>query len=375
MNKKILFLQTNYPTFLNSFYKNNPNWKNLNYKQLMKLWAEEYFGSSNFYSKNLSFYKWRGKEIIANDKNSQFKWAKENKINTNRFIDNFLKFVPGYIKNTINTPDRGIFNIFLKQVKKFKPDVIYSHHLGLFSPYQLSKIKENTKLLVGQIASPIPKNTNILKRYDLLISSFPHFVKKFKKMGIKSEYLPWCAEENILKKVGEKKRKYNVSYVGGFTPHHSKGNKIFNQVSKNVKIDFWGYGENFLLPTSKIRKNFHGQAWGKKMYTIYASSKIVINRHINISNNYANNMRMYEATLMGALLITDEKQNMNEFFKAGKEVITYKNAKDLLYKIRYYLKHNKKRIIIARAGQRRTLKNHTYTIRMKQLDKILRKYL
>ena len=86
-------------------------------------------------------------------------------------------------------------------------------------------------------------------------------------------------------------------------------------------------------------------------------------------------MRMYEATLMGALLITDEKQNMNEFFDTHKEVVTYKDAEELLFKIRHYLKHEKERKRIAQAGQKRTLKDHIYKIRMKQLDTILRKYL
>jgi spore maturation protein CgeB len=84
---------------------------------------------------------------------------------------------------------------------------------------------------------------------------------------------------------------------------------------------------------------------------------------------------MFEATGMGALLITDSKKNMDEFFKSGSEVITYKSAEDLTAKIKYYLKNEKERLKIAKSGQKRTLKDHTYKKRMIELDKILRKYI
>jgi spore maturation protein CgeB len=41
------------------------------------------------------------------------------------------------------------------------------------------------------------------------------------------------------------------------------------------------------------------------MFKILARSKIVINRHGTIAGNYAVNMRMYEATGSGAMLVTE----------------------------------------------------------------------
>ena len=40
------------------------------------------------------------------------------------------------------------------------------------------------------------------------------------------------------------------------------------------------------------------------MYNILSRSKISFNRHINVAENNANNMRLYEATGMGSLLLT-----------------------------------------------------------------------
>jgi glycosyltransferase involved in cell wall biosynthesis len=371
---KILFLQTNYPAFLNNFYKKSRKWKDLSYEELMKTWAEKWFGTADFYSKHLKQFGWDGKEIIINDWNSQSKWAKENGLKIKKEELPLTGFLPPMLKNLIGA-QRWIPKILLEQVKKFKPDVIYSHNVSIFLPNDLKKIKKYTKLLIGQIASPLPINKTPLYEYDLIITSFPHFVEKFRNLGINSEYLRWCVEKSIPEKIGKKKKIYDVTYVGGFTPHHSKGNKELEELAKEVKVDFWGYGEKTLLPTSPIRQNFHGQAWGKEMYEIFAKSKIVINRHINTAGNYANNMRMFEATAMGALLVTDSKKNMDEFFRAGEEVITYKDSSDLIEKVKYYLKHDKEKQKIAKAGQKRTLEDHAYGVRMKRLDEILKKYL
>lgn len=371
---KILFIQTNYPAFLKRFYNKHPNWESYSYEKLKEKWKNELFGSSGFYSKALKNLGWKTMEVTMDDWNSQSKWAEENNIQIGGLKDVLLRKVPFPIKTRLGVIDNWITKVLLKQIELFSPNVVYFHHLGLLDKNELQEVKRRTKLLVGQIASPLP-DKKLLKEFDLIISSFPHFVKKFKEIGVDSEFLKWCAEKSIPKKIGKKKRIYDVSYVGAFTPHHSEGNKMLETLASEVKVDFWGYGQNTLLPTSPIRKNFHGQAWGREMYEIFAKSKIVVNRHINVAENYANNLRMYEATLMGVLLITDHKKNLDKIFKVGKEAVAYKNSSGLIKKVKYYLDHDKEREKIAKAGQKRTLKDHTYDVRMKELDKILRRYL
>lgn len=371
---KIILAQTNYPTFLNDFYKKNPKIKNKSFETIKSYWSKEMFGSSDFYMQNLKPLGWSGTELILNDWIMQSKWMEENGFKIKHPNHPLSKFLPPRIKNLLGL-NGWMKEAFFRQVETLNPDVLYIHDLTLLNKADLKFLKNHTRLLVGQIAYPLPLNQGVLGSYDLIISSFPHFVDKFRSMGIKSEYLRWCSDHRIPKVIGKKIRKYNVSYVGGFTPHHSNGNSVFEKVAEKIKVDFWGYGESFLMPGSFIKRNFHGNAWGRKMYEIFASSKIVINRHINISEGYANNMRMFDATIMGALLITDHKKNMNEFFEVGREVVTYKNADDLIKKINYYIKNPLELNKIALAGQKRTLKSHTYKSRMKELDIILKKYL
>ena len=83
------------------------------------------------------------------------------------------------------------------------------------------------------------------------------------------------------------------------------------------------------------------------------------------------NMRTFEATACGALLITPNLPYLKELFEIGKEIVVYDDILDLEKKINYYLKHDKEREKIARAGQIRTLKDHTYSKRVEKIIKTL----
>lgn len=370
---RILLVQTNYQGFLTKFYRDNADWPNLNFQAISNLKNETLFGSANFYSKSLARLGHLAKEIVADDMNLQLKWAKENKFYVNpNFMERYSAKLPSIVKNKLGG-DKTKLKILFQQILDFKPDVVYFHDVQSFPTTFLKLVKGNVGLVAGQIAYPI-SNEKTLQGYDLLISSFPHYVKKFRNMGIASERLNWCFEDSILTKIKPTQRVYDVVFVGGFSLYHSHGNRNLEKLSKEVKIDFWGYGLNQLLPNSSIRKNYHGELWGQEMFEVFAKSKIVINRHINVAGSYANNMRMFDVTGMGALLITDFKPNMKEFF-TDKEVVTYKNSNELIKKTQYFLNHPLEREKIAIAGQRRTLKEHTYTHRMKELAEIFKKYL
>ncbi len=194
-------------------------------------------------------------------------------------------------------------------------------------------------------------------------------------MGLESEYQKLAFESRILNKIGKQKRIYDVTFIGSFTPDHSEGTKVLEEVAKKIPVHVWGQGLEYLSPNSSLRKNYHGEAWGLGMYKILAQSKIVINRHISVSSNYANNMRLYEATGIGAMLITDKKINLKDLFNIGTEIEEYKDSKDLSDKIKYFLENDIERIKIAKAGQLRTLKDHNYPVRMKELNQLILKYL
>lgn len=51
---------------------------------------------------------------------------------------------------------------------------------------------------------------------------------------------------------------------------------------------------------------------------------------------------------------------LDELFEIGREIVVYRDDRDLLDKIACYLAHDEERKGIARAGQERTLREYTY---------------
>src|SRR5262249_52968833 len=97
--------------------------------------------------------------------------------------------------------------------------------------------------------------------------------------------------------------------------------------------------------------------------------------HTDIAGTYASNMRLYEATGVGTMLLTDWKENLKDLFEIGKEVVAYRSHEECKDLISYYLTHDNEREAIALAGQRRTLSEHNYYHRMKDLADAVSKYL
>jgi spore maturation protein CgeB len=107
------------------------------------------------------------------------------------------------------------------------------------------------------------------------------------------------------------------------------------------------------------------------MYRVLARAGIAINRHIAAAEGYANNMRLFEATGVGAMLLTEQAPNLDRLFEPGREVVAYDGVDDLIDKLRHYLADADARRAIARAGQERTLAEHGYQARMQELDGVL----
>jgi hypothetical protein len=192
---------------------------------------------------------------------------------------------------------------------------------------------------------------------------------------LRSEYFRIGFEPAVLKRVGDRARRWGCTFVGGISASHYRGTALLTQVAETGLVDFFGYGKNTLRAGSPIAARHHGERWGLDMYRTLGESRITINRHIDVAERYANNMRLYEATGMGAMLLTDAKDNLGELFEVGREVVAYGSADEAVELVRYYAEHDEERERIAQAGQARTLREHTYELRMKELVEILRAHL
>ncbi len=351
--RRCLFLNTYYLAFIENHYQQHQELASESYAVQKQSLVGKCFGDSDFYSANLARAGWDTEDLIINCTPLQQAWAREN-----------------------NFHGEG-FNVAIEQVRRARPDAVYIQDFGVCTKNFIDAIRPYTRLIIGQIASPVPPQTHV-PGLDIIISSFPHFVDRFRKDGITSYYQPLAFEQRVLDKVpinNYEMRPIECSFVGGLSPHHSKGYGLLEFLAREVPIRFWGYGADRLPEDSAIRGRHHGEVWGEDMFRILSASKITINRHIDVAENNANNMRLFEATGCGALLITDYKDNLSDLFEIGKEVVAYRSPEECVALVRYYLAHPDRAAAIAKAGQEKTLREHSYGLRMQHTAEILERHL
>jgi spore maturation protein CgeB len=103
------------------------------------------------------------------------------------------------------------------------------------------------------------------------------------------------------------------------------------------------------------------------MYQALHHSKITLNSHIDMAGREAGNMRLFEATGVGAFLLTDFKDNLHTLFAPEREVAAWRSIDECLAAIDRYLADDGARTAIAEAGQGRTMAQHTYRHRAAEI--------
>lgn len=372
---KISIIDTYYAAFLAKLYSQTGGLAGRNYAAQLDVLLDQCFGTSDFYSRHLIAAGHQVEDMVVNDVPLQAAWARENKVGFSTLalrIPHRLFRLPLIGRRLAALP--GLVEIAAGQIEAFRPDVLYCQDLSFFPPDVLARLRSHVKLVVGQIACPLPPES-FLKGYDLILTSFPHFVPRLQALGVASEYFRIGFDTRVLEKLGEAPKDIDASFVGGISRHHGKAVPVLEYLAKNTPMQFFGYGADSLDRDSPIVARHNGEVWGLDMYRALARSKITLNRHINVAENNANNMRLYEATGVGSLLLTDRKDNLGEIFEVGKEVVAYSSQEEAAELIRYYLANPEEAAGIAKAGQARTLRDHTYKRRMEELAPILKRHL
>jgi spore maturation protein CgeB len=369
---RILVLDSYYSAFLNSFYGRRPDLAQRSYDEQWRALMVQCFGTADFYSSNLIALGHESTEVVANCEPLQRRWASEQGINLDRPRLIWRKRL-GLIPWPQRTPPPWFYTVLLAQVKRYSPDVLHIQDMNGISATFLREVRPYVKLLTGQIACPIASDADF-REYDLVLSSFPHFVEQFRRDGLCSEYFNLGFEPRLLEGL-QRGPQHGVVFVGGLSSDHAERIRFLERIASSQPVDIWGYGFDSLSENSVLRQFHHGELWALDMYNVLYNAKIALNLHINVAGPYANNMRLYEATGVGAFLLTDYKDNLNSLFEPGKEVVAYRSPEEALELIDYYLGHEEERKAIALAGQARTLREHTYYHRMGEFINILNRYL
>jgi len=370
---RFLIVNAYYQNLIEQVYSQNPGLVELSFEAQNQAWMSALYGSADWYSFNLQRLGHEAKDLVLNIEPLQRQWAKEHGVDCVRtkWSVRFRRgVVPWLNKRRI---DDWMWKTLYAQIKEYKPDVLYFLAMRSVDSAFIQSVRHYVRLVVGQNASPLPDAK--IENFDLVFSSLPNQVNDFKKMGLQSEYLKLGFESRALNLLENCPKKNEIVFVGGLGDYHEAGAQTLEYLAQKLPLVIWGYGAEKLSANSGLKSRFHGPLWGKGYYQALHDAKIVFNRHISVAEKYANNLRLFEGTGVGSLMLTDAKSNLSELFVPGHEVIAYETPEDALEKALYYLGHAEEREAVALAGQRRTLAEHTWYHRMQEMVEIVNRYL
>jgi hypothetical protein len=371
---RFLIVDTDYPSFLNWLYAQDPGLENKSYEMQLQARAESLFACGVSYSSNLRKLGHEAHHLFVNNEYLQTAWAREHGLKINTGPRWHFRLRRGLVPWLSRSKDeRWLYDILTAQIKHYKPDVLLNNYIHLSTDY-FRQMKPYFHLLVGSHGSPLREKQDF-SVYDLMLSVVENFVDYFRREGVNSELLRLGFEPLVLEKLNGTKTSIPISFVGQLSQQHASRQHWLEYLCKRIPVQVWAPSTEDLPDGSPVIPCHQGTVWGIEMYEIFDKSLITLNHHIDVAGAYAGNARLFEATGIGTLLVTDWKKNLHEMFEPHKEVVAYRSVEECAEMVQYYLEHDEEREAIARAGQQRTLRDHTYYKRMQELVDIVQKYL
>lgn len=380
---RFLIVDGDYPETLNLLYAKNPQLRKMQYNEQLRFRNNCLLGLCDFYSSNLRLLGEEAFDSWVNNEMLQRSWAKSIDFHASRSVRRDFRLRRGLLPWVSRVQDRTwMYEILAAQIRQYKPDVLVNMMTGFVSPEFLRELSPRPRLVIGW-GNPGVKEYNldsaVLRQvYDLIIAPSEGMVDYFRSQGLRSELLRHAFEPRILSKISPTQEKtIPVSFIGLLRGGYSERRRWLEAVcsASNGTVSVWASSLEGVPADSPVRKRHQGDAWGGDFYRILAKSKITLNHHHHIAGLFADNVRMYQATGLGTLLLTDWKENLHKIFTIGKEVVTYHSPEECIALMRYYLEHESERDSIARAGQQRTLREHTYHNRALELIDIVRTHI
>lgn len=290
--------------------------------------------------------------------------------------------------------------ILLAQIETYRPIVFFSHDFEMLDATFRSEVRRrvpSVQLIMGW--DGIARcDAQFFGGCDLMLSCIPHVVEYYSSQNVQSKLLPYSFNDKILDIIPEVVCRNSVGFTGSIQLksrlHFQRAEALYRAV-RELRVDLHASGSVMKWKwrdreqRRRLRRLQFRQAWvtrvlgranrgplfGLPMYTFMASSGVILNMHIDAARGQASNMRLFEATGVGACLLTDWQSDLSDYFIPDVEVATYRNPREMVDKARHLMNSPLEREEIARAGQRRTLRDHTFGRRAEVLEGILREHL
>jgi hypothetical protein len=230
--------------------------------------------------------------------------------------------------------------ILLAQIEHHRTEVFYNLDPMRYGSSFINKLPSCVKRAICWRAAP--SGNADLAQYDLVVCNFPSILDDWRQKGCRTEYF-FPAHDPVMDAYAESRRDdFDLIFIGGFSRHHIKRSEALKAAASASGTNARFYLEdsrltrlaNFLpfVPglgacrhPVEIRAIRAGPIYGRDSYVALSGARIAFNGAVDMAGEDRGNMRCFEATGCGAVLLTDSGR-YPEGFIDGETMVTYSSA-------------------------------------------------
>jgi spore maturation protein CgeB len=213
-----------------------------------------------------------------------------------------------------------------------------------------------------------------IEAYDVFFTKERYAMASLQAVGLRNlHYLPmYCAPSlhHPVTLTAEEVRRFAspLSFVGSRYDYRER----FVRELADYPVRLWGQGWSRATDPVIRRMVAGGPVYGRDKLCVYAGSTLSLNHHHPMNDIVGVNTRTFELAAAGACQLVDAKEDVAHLFKAGEEVLTYRDLRELREHIDHYLADPDAARAIGENARRRALAEHTLRHRLDAMLDVLR---
>jgi len=262
----------------------------------------------------------------------------------------------------------------LEVVEATKPDVFFTIYGKTHDAATLRELKRrglpticwwlNDPFDLAQQYLPLPL-------YDFFFSNSRGTAPVYRHYGVREpHFLPVGVDPLVHHPIEGVEKKYDIVFAGDW---HSMRERVLLDLIQHHPVAIIGPWKRKISKDSPLHPHFlkHGYFTPDEMALLFNQARIVLNLHTWYKRwSYGVNPRLFEASGCRSFQISDAKEEISDLYKPNEEIVLYEDARELPELCTHYLARPEERARIAEQAYSRTIREHTYQHRMKEMLRI-----
>ena len=362
---RIMQLANSHNDYIALFQKRNK--KKHTHAELMEAYLADYYWACHMLTPALGRMGHETWMCVPEDPLSQTIWCEENNVSPRLLQEDHLA-------------------VCVEQVNRYQPDILYISSACMHNDNFLPRLSWRPRLVIGWHATHSWPHMR-LSCFDLILSSHEECLRLSQYLGARggAYFYPGTPAE-LAHKFSPVKHN-DLCFSGYWAISHERRNAMLAELARRLPqlggidcafhIGLYNTASSPECPEEVLRYN-RGPVWGLSMYKAFAASRIVLNAYCTINSgpqNLSPNMRQLEGMGVGSFLLTESSPNLEAFFKADVDCVTFSDADEMIDKAQYYLAREDERETIAAHGRDTCLRHFSLDVRARAFMDNVRRLL